>query len=352
MKSHPISPGRPIFIISPTKRAGTNYLKNLLCRHEDCFSPGPIWEDELLRKGHLLEDYIDFTFEKWNSNWQVEQELLSRQQAMGHLGSALIDILHSQFVNSEDKKGRFSRSLDQQQKHPYRYVTKTPKADNIGLFPSLFPNAYLLILVRNGRSVVKSAQSSFAKPFDLAVREWATAMEEIENFTKSPLFSPELHCVVRYEDIVSHPNEEMQKLMTFLGLDEARISLDEIDDMPVIGSSTQRTGKGDVHWEPETKEAGFDPIARGDELSPFKRSHFSYLAGMRGHCYGYKSEPPVLHYIPMHLVKSAVWWPLWKAWRASRFIKDDLRGALRRVFGHLAIGPKYGRRTGSGDLER
>jgi len=115
MKSHPISPGLPIFIISPTKRAGTNCLKNLVCWHEDCSSPGPVWEDELLRKVHLLAEFIDFTFDKWNSNWQVKQELLSRQQAMGHLGSALIDILHSQFVKSEDKKERFSRSLDQQQ---------------------------------------------------------------------------------------------------------------------------------------------------------------------------------------------------------------------------------------------
>lgn len=230
--------GSPIFIISPVKRSGTNYLKNVLCQHQDCFSPGPIWEDELLRKAHLLADYADFTFQKWNPKWNVESELMPRQQMLGLMGGGLIELLQAQFSNSAAKRERFCRDFSRPGTPPYRYVTKTPKADNIALLPQLFPDAYLLILVRDGRAAARSGQTSFAKPFDCAVREWADAMAEIEAFTRSPLFNPERHRLLRYEDVVAAPSRQMQELMDFLDLDPGRIDPGKLEQMPVVGSST------------------------------------------------------------------------------------------------------------------
>lgn len=331
-KMHAMKFGNPIFIISPVKRSGTNYLKNVLCQHQDCFSPGPIWEDELLRKAHLLADYADFTFQKWNPKWNVETELMPPQQMLGLMGAGITDMLLAQFSNSAEKRERFCRDFSNQDTPPYRYVTKTPKADNIALLPQLFPDAYLLILVRDGRAAARSGQTSFAKPFDCAVREWAGAMDEISAFIRSPLFNPERHRLLRYEDLVSNPHQQMQELMTFLDLDASRINLSNLDRMPVVGSSTLRSEGRDVHWTPVEKPAGFDPLARAQELSPFKRSHFSYLAAASGRFAGYEVPPPAATLRPFHALRSAAWWPVWHLWRMSHIAREDLPRCLRRLF--------------------
>lgn len=331
-KAHAMKFGSPIFIISPVKRSGTNYLKNVLCQHQDCFSPGPIWEDELLRKAHLLADYADFTFQKWNPKWNVESELMPRQQMLGLMGAGLTEMLQAQFSNSAAKRERFCRDFSRPGTPPYRYVTKTPKADNIALLPQLFPDAYLLILVRDGRAAARSGQTSFAKPFDCAVREWADAMAEIEAFTRSPLFNPERHRLLRYEDVVAAPTQQMQELMTFLDLDPDRIDPGSLEQMPVVGSSTLRSEGRAVHWTPVEKPAGFDPLARAQELSRFKQSHFSYLAAARGRFAGYEVPPPAAALRPLHALRSAAWWPVWHLWRMSRFAREDLPRSLRRMF--------------------
>lgn len=320
--------GAPIFIISPTKRAGTNFLKNILCQHRDCFSPGPIWEDELLRKAHLLRDYIDFTFQKWNPSWEVEKELCARDKAMSLLGDGLIDMLHMQFSNSQEKLARFEPRGPEA---PYRYVTKTPKADNIQLFAQLFPSAKLLILVRDGKSVVQSGQTSFSKPFDLAVREWSAAMRNIETFVKSDAFDPNLHRLVRYEDLITDAPKVLTDLLSFLDLDADGIDPDAVDEMPVIGSSTIKQDGQEVHWTPTKKDASFDPLKRADGWSSFKRSHYAFLSGDAGVFAGYAPPEAKGAYAPLHAAKSAAWWPVWKLWQVAKTAREDLKRCLSRM---------------------
>ena len=324
--------GRPIFVISPVKRSGTNYLKNVLCQHNDCFSPGPIWEDELLRKAHLLSDYADFTFQKWNPSWNVEAELMPRQKMLQLMGNGLNEMLHAQFSNTEEKRTRFNRDFSDPKARPYRYVTKTPKADNIALLPALFPDAYLLVLVRDGRAAARSGQTSFSKPFDCAVREWTTAMDEIEAFTNSPAFNPDLHRVVCYEDLAADPANLMRDLMRFLDLDETEIDIENLEKMPVVGSSTLRTEGSELHWTPVEKSKDFNPLARAQELGSFKQSHFGYLAGESGAFAGYSFAQPSAALRPIHALRSAAWWPVWHLWRMSRFAREDLPRTLKRVF--------------------
>lgn len=323
--------GKPIFIISPVKRSGTNYLKNILCQHKDCFSPGPIWEDELLRKAYLLSDYIDFTFDKWNPDWNVETDLMSRQQVLGSLGTGLIEVLHAQFYNSEEKRSRFVGGDKERSGRPYRYVTKTPQAENISLLPLLFPEAYLLILVRDGRAAARSGETSFSKPFDCAVREWGFAMDEIEGFIKSPFFNPCRHRILRYEDLVENPAKHMRELMSFLDLDTDGIALDKLDSMPVVGSSTLRAEGSDMHWKPMGKLPGFAPLDRAQELGLFRQSHFSYLTGARGHFAGYEFPPVQTALRPLHALRSAFWWPVWIGWQRSRFILEDGKRVWHRI---------------------
>lgn len=333
--------GAPIFIISPTKRAGTNYLKNILCNHKDCFSPGPIWEDELLRKAHLLTDYVDFTFKKWNPIWKVEEDFMSRQALCGLFGESLLKMLHMQFSHPDEKAARFDRHSTNESAPPYRYVTKTPKSDNLNLFPAFFPNAYLLILIRDGRAVARSAGTSFAKPFDLAAREWVSAMEDIETFVNSRHFNPKLHRVVRYEDLVTNTAQEVASILDFVGLDPDRFDNEGMEGMPVIGSSTLTKEGTDVHWNPVEKTADFNPLARGSELGAFQQSHFAYLAGNRGAKFGYDVTPDRPYPKIIHALRAASFWPIWSLWRMSRFVKEDLAQNLKRMIKGRAEQPDF-----------
>ena len=54
---------------------------------------------------------------------------------------------------------------------------------SFGIF-DLFPDDYLIVLVRDGRAVVESKQRSFGETFESAAREWAAGAETILRFAR------------------------------------------------------------------------------------------------------------------------------------------------------------------------
>ena len=135
---HPLAPANrdPIFILGIAERSGTNFLLNLLLLHPDCGAPDPIWEDYLVHYADLLALYADSVFKRWKRIAGVETCLVdSLYQA---LGNGIVSSLAS--LTGER-----------------RLITKTPSVNNLGFFFKLFPRAHLLVLLRDGRSVVESS---------------------------------------------------------------------------------------------------------------------------------------------------------------------------------------------------
>jgi hypothetical protein len=303
-----------VFILGTAKRSGTNFLKNMLCIHKDCFSPGPIWEDFLLEHINQLDNYVAYTTNRWNPNWKVEEKLHAQESMRRTIGSGLINFLRSQLETPEAQKRGINSN--------HVLITKTPSTENIDSFFKYFPNEYLIIITRDGRSVTESAAKSFNKPQTIAIQEWNLYAEKIIKTMESNLDNKKV-LIVKYENLHKETEKEMKKIIEFLGLNKQAYDYSSIDDAPIIGSS-ELSQKGEVHWNPTQKTDSFNPNNRWEHWSNFKHSRYNWLAGKSQKKLGYEiTETNKLALI--NIILDLFWKPFFKAWYKFKKIRYSVK---------------------------
>jgi len=156
-------------------------------------------------------------------------------------------------------------------------------------FFELFPGARLVVLVRDGRSVVESCMSTFGWEFDRAARDWATAADRILAFERDGA-GAERYLRVRYEDLLDDVDAEMKRVLAFAGLDPREFDREAARNLPVRGSSSYLGGRGEIHWDPVPRGADFDPRRRWASWSPRMRERFAWIAGRQMQALGYGDE--------------------------------------------------------------
>lgn len=265
----------PIVILGVSRRSGTNFLGRLLECHADCASPAdPLREDHLLRDAPRLVRYARAASRRWPRRWGDRQR--ARDDLLRHLGGGLLGFL-------QDSTG------------DARVVTKTPSPQHIDLYPRLFPQAYVLLLVRDGRSVTESLVRGFGFSYERAMREWRAGARRIVAFQRAV---PEPQrvglrvAVVRYERLVGSFDEEMARLLRFLDLDPDRFDREAARRLPVYGSSFVRTAAGELTWKPVERTASFDPSRRYASWGRFRHGRFAWRAGRYQRALGYTTEAP------------------------------------------------------------
>lgn len=261
------SHAHPIFILGILPRSGTNFLLDLLRAHPDCGPPVPIWEDFLLYHADLLVRYVDRVFSRWNPRWGVDET--HRDRLLARLGSGLISFLTEQ---TESK----------------RIVTKTPRVENLSHFFKLFPDAHLLILVRDGRALIESGIKTFNWHRESAIRKWTEAARTILDFDETNRESALKYRIVRYEDLWGDLEPQLRRILDFLGLDSCVYDFEAATRLPVRGSSAIPEGDDDVHWKPVAKAPDFDPTSRFRRWNRAKHERFNWVAGRYLKRFGYQ----------------------------------------------------------------
>jgi hypothetical protein len=197
--------------------------------------------------------------ERWQRDpkWYAYPEVGAR--LLRHLGGGLISFL------SERADGK-------------RIVSKTPSVAGLDRFFALFPNAHLLILVRDGRSVVASTVKSMGDPPGEVTRRWTEAAYGILNFDQDNRDHAHRYRIVRYEDLVRDPAGKMKELLGFLALDVARYDFAAIARVPVLGSSYTPNPDGQWKWQaaPPTGDERF--IERWRDWSRLRHERFNCIA--------------------------------------------------------------------------
>jgi hypothetical protein len=264
--------GGPIFIAGMYPRSGTNHLMDLLCVHPDCAPPAPIWEDYLLAHADHLAGYVEAVTRHWSSAWGAgEAEARALRVALG------------------DGIAGFLRGLARAP----RVVTKTPSVAGLPHFAALFPDAHLVVLVRDGRAVVESGVRSFGWFRDGAIHGWARAARDVLAFEASARGSALRYRRVHYEELIARPEATLRGLLDFLGLDAARYDFARAAALPVRGSSTQGRAPGDrVHWGAVARSADFSPSERFRHWSRAQHARFDWIAGDVLHALGYAPAAP------------------------------------------------------------
>jgi len=289
---------RMVFILGIAERSGTTYLQDLLRLHPDCDVDGmELEEDHFVEFSDLLIKFVRSASRGWKAWWGQEQLQRERELVFRSLGDGLISYLKMQVVNRRVLNGMHPVDKDLKV-----LVTKSPSTSNLELFFRLFPDAELIILIRDGRSVVESAVRTFFRRFDRASQQWANRAESVLRFTRNDASRDRRYLLVKYEDLYGNSDEEIRRILSFLRLDVTRYSFERARNLPVRGSSTLRregappttsAGRGvapGIHWQPVPKSADFNPLARWSHWKRGQHERFNWIAGEYLTALGYEKK--------------------------------------------------------------
>lgn len=254
----------PVFLVGVHRRCGSNFVADALLVHPGFQLPQPLSEDYLLEYSPLLAQYAHQTAEeqyrkRFDAPGPYEQ---CRARLLRRLGDGLLAFLEDYL-----EPGR-------------RLVTKTPDPWNLHNFFLLFPEATLVLIVRDGRDVVESSHRSWPdEPYTTWMKAWAKGAREILDFVNGPgrPWAGQWR-LVRYEDLLDG-RQAMEALLEFVGVDPKTYPWDKFEKLPVRGSSTERGGREELHWNPVERPKDFKPIGRWESWGWWRRRQFKRIAG-------------------------------------------------------------------------
>jgi len=254
----------PVFILSPAPRSGTNYLAHILLLNPDFQLPNLLWEDYMLMYSHLLEQYTSQTSKRWSKKIRENDDY--QKSLLEHLGGGILSFLYKQVENNK------------------RLLCKTPRAHNISNFFLLFPQAKLLILIRDGRDVVESAVRTWPKrilAFERSAYTWARGARQVIEFMQGSGrdLRGKSWKIIKYEDLIQNPETILINLLDFLDIHADTFDMAQFKKMPLWGSSIYHGPKSEVHWEPVDKPRDFKPIGKWGNWDYWHKSTFKMIAG-------------------------------------------------------------------------
>ena len=258
------------YIVSPTQRSGTNFLNYLLNLHPDIVIPD---EDKfpseqcLYSNIDFLKHYVYETVKLW-SKWRNKNGFSLEAQVkylMHSIGNGILDSLA--VGNGVNKT----------------LLLKTPDAGHFEDFFHLFSDVKVIILIRDGRDTVESFSASWGGPhvFRKMTKRWKNRMESIEGFVvraENSGMSDRFH-KTSYEALNENGEEELKKILKFLDLSIDLFPWQELENLPILGSSEFKNGQGEVHWDPLIKSKSFQPSRKWKNWDNGKKRAFKRIAG-------------------------------------------------------------------------
>ena len=189
-----ISQTDTIFIIG-APRSGTTLLQRILSVHSELFS--------IEGETGLFSYQNIFDKKRHHFNFKSDQ-------------------LTTLFKNSNDIIDFFTNAVNELKKNHHssnRFVEKTPQ--HILHLPFLikhFPNAKFIHIVRDGRDCYCSAQENSWVPQSRSIEEFARYWKKCV-YKAISVNATENVLTIKYEDLVSKPNDVIPKVMNFLDLE-------------------------------------------------------------------------------------------------------------------------------------
>jgi hypothetical protein len=265
---------KPIILLSACPRSGSNYLENLLSLHPQC-RKSKIPEDFFLANSETLLNFCRSVADSWDDWWV--QRLGGPSRLAMHIGTALLRFADP----GPEEEGPVS---------DFRLMLRSPTTEGIAATTTLFPDARVLVLVRDGPPTVESGRRSFGWPYEEAMLAWRQSVRRVLSFLASA-DGPRCQ-LIRFEDLTADPAREIARVIAFLGLDPALYPFNRVDEIPVFGSSSFGRTEGEgVHWRPVPKDSSFDPLARAQSWPAHRLARFAWLAGAEQRKLGYRVHP-------------------------------------------------------------
>ncbi len=253
-------------------RTGTNFFADILQLIDPTFSPSVVMkEDFLLEHSDVLAAWVERTYQQWKHTPSMPEPEQWKQRLSHQFGEALLRVLRE--------------GLEPER----RLLARTPGAANVERFFDFFPDAKLILLVRDGRDVVESAKATWPyESYEFWIRQWAVgvrSMQRLMSVAGSGLRGSSWE-IVRYEDLVNKPEQVVGPMAKFLGVAD-KFDWAKFKELPIRGSSQNRDSKGNVDWKPTKEIAWFNPVGRWSKWSWIQKQQFKRLAGQEMAAIGY-----------------------------------------------------------------
>jgi hypothetical protein len=260
-----------VLVIGVSPRCGTNFLASLLELHPALRIPDFAKEDHIFEHTSLLVEFSERTTFRWSCWNKGKYNLLSeRDLLLVSIGKGMVE--HFKRDGHKDQIPLLKTPLT-----PFtRFNHGLP---DIKHALQLFPDAKIVFLHRDGRDIVYSASKTWKKkPFLLFFSRWFVGCRMIANFEDEfKALEGSKWISLRYEDLLIQAREKMNTLLDFLGLPEEFYPWDDMERMPILGSSEASKVSGKVSWEPVAKTADFNPVGRGKKLGFLRKFFFKTL---------------------------------------------------------------------------
>lgn len=286
-------PERLVFVLGVQHRCGTNLLHDLLALHPCAAGHGGISEDYAVHHSGHLDAYLRGLWSRWEKDIVKGGGADPRPHLWREFGAALERFLLAPepFSGQPPVEGK-----------PWR-VTKTPSVEHLGNLRKLFPEAPVLLLVRDGRAVAESLHRSFGWSYEEAMWAWREGARRILAFEAS---QPTGVRRVRFEDLVSEREATLREIFAFLGWPADAYDYAAANSLPVKGSSELRAKEGRLHWEPRDP-AEFKPLHRGAHWPVSRRHRLHHLAAAELRAFGYSPGPKLPAWSrPWHRLRDAL----------------------------------------------
>jgi len=177
----------PIILLCVCPRSGSNYLEKLLLLHPQC-RKSKVPEDFFLANSETLLNFCRSVAESWDDWWL--RRLGGASRLAMHIGTALLRFADPG-LEQEGPVGDF------------RLVLRSPTTEGIATAAILFPNARVVVLVRDGPATIESGRRSFNWPYEEAMLGWRQSVRRVLSFLASA-DGPRCQ-LIRFEDLTADP---------------------------------------------------------------------------------------------------------------------------------------------------
>jgi hypothetical protein len=243
----------PVFILGITGRSGTNYLYNLLQIHPDCEGSNLTAEDFIIFGLDKLEKFTTKIGGQWKKEWKYDHKIESQ------IKKSLGDGISAFLLNGREDKC---------------IVSKTPSTINIAKFFTFFPDAKLIIMLRDGKDVVESGVNSNFWNYEMGFHIWNKSAKRIVEFINENKSYSDRILIIKYENLINSLSKEINKTLSFCNLTPSKYDVHKANKINLLGSSSTNQKNKKFVWEVVTDKSNFSPLIRSQNWS--KTLHYRY----------------------------------------------------------------------------
>ena len=246
-----------LFLHGLMPRSGSVYTGNLLKLHPDFYPyPDDLWEVPFLQQS----DKIRAVQSGFIENYEPSEDKLQDSDFLCLFGSSLIAHLQRDMPPNK------------------RMLLKMAGVHHLDDFFAAFPHEHLLVVIRDGRDVVRSTLNSWPSlDFASVCRRWNQSARLVMAFDKKNKERAGYR-MVRFEDNLQNPVGFMKGVSAEYNLPLETYPFDAIKTLPIRGSSSVKVD-GDLSWRAVSKPKTFDPVGGWQSWPRWKKTLFKRIAG-------------------------------------------------------------------------